>query len=121
MPIFINSLRKETVRSGLDAECQVASQIEERREQITVSVTTSMSNLTYAREEIKAAESQIDDTKERLRQAEMRFRNGLGNEADVLAALSSLANSEYTLTGARIDEMEAQLRILLLQNPDWMP
>jgi OMF family outer membrane factor len=81
------------------AETQFAQQ----RNQIRFEVEQAHSNLKSNLENLKTANTALDQAKEALRLARLRFQAGVGTQTDVIAAESDLTRSEGNRVRAILD------------------
>jgi OMF family outer membrane factor len=70
------------------------------RQRIELEVRQSAANLAAAAEEVAAATKTIEQAREALRIAQVRFREGVGTNLEVIAAQAALAQAEAALVQA---------------------
>jgi len=70
------------------------------RQRIELEVRQAAANLSAAAEEVAAAAKTIEQAREALRIAQVRFREGVGTNLEVIAAQASLAQAEAALVQA---------------------
>ncbi|MBF0559741.1 MAG: TolC family protein, partial [Nitrospirae bacterium] len=72
-----------------------------KKEEIAFKVTQAYLTIVTAREQAAFAEKSLEDTKEHLRIAELRYKNGLGLFSDTLRASTAVTEAEQRLVSAR--------------------
>lgn len=99
-PIF---LRKANI--GLDvSKNEFSAKSEEfirKKEEITFRVVQTYLMVHTAKEYVKVAEKAVEDAKEHLRIAELRYKAGLGLYSDTLRAATSVTDAEQKLVSAK--------------------
>ncbi|MFZ5996559.1 MAG: TolC family protein [Nitrospirota bacterium] len=86
-----------------------------KREEIAFKVSRTFLMVTTAQEYVKAARQTVEDTKEHLRIAELRYDSGLGLYSDVLRASTAVTEAEQRLVSAQknLDVAKRALGLLL--------
>ncbi len=85
-----------------------------KREDIAFQVTKAYLTLVMAGEQVTMAEKTLEDTKEHLRIAELRFKDGLGLFSDTLRASTAVTAAEQQLISMRKNLAVAKRYISLL-------
>lgn len=79
-----------------------------KKEEIALAVTQAYFQVRTAREFLYVAETGLQDTKEHVRIAEVRYKNGVGIYADLLRSQTALTEAEQRLVRAKKDLAVAQ-------------
>ena len=85
-----------------------------KREDIAFKVTQAYLTLVMAGQQVAMAEKTLEDTREHLRIAELRFKNGLGLFSDTLRASTAVTAAEQQLISMRKNLAIARRYISLL-------
>jgi outer membrane protein TolC len=91
-----------------------------KKEEIALAVTQAYFRVRTAREFLTVAETGLQDTKEHVRIAEVRYKNGVGIYADLLRSQTALTEAEQRQVRARKDFAVSQrwLGLLLGKSED---
>jgi len=85
--------------------------VETRSEEIRLNVATEYYNLQQSDEQVRIAQSAVQNSEASLRDAEALERAGVGTRFDVLRSQVNLANAQQDLTNARSQQQIARRRL----------
>ncbi|MDZ8187045.1 MAG: TolC family protein [Nostoc sp. ChiSLP02] len=85
--------------------------VEAQSEEIRLNVTTDYYNLQQADEQVRIAQSAVQNSEASLRDAEALERAGVGTRFDVLRSQVNLANAQQDLTNARSQQAIARRQL----------
>lgn len=95
--------RKDQLK--LDEEAQV--------DQIALEVKQSLLNLEDAEARLLTAERQVEEAREAVRLARIRFKAGVGTSLELVTAQASFASAQYAFAEARYRQMDARAQLNL--------
>lgn len=102
---FEQSIFSRRASIGLDiAKNEFYAKSEEfvrKKEEITFKVVQAYLTVYTSKEYVKVAEKAVEDAKEHLRIAELRYKAGLGLYSDILRASTSVTEAEQKLVSAK--------------------
>ncbi|MDF5707360.1 MAG: TolC family protein [Nostoc sp. S4] len=104
----LNKARREAAREQLRFN-ELA--VETQSEEIRLNVTTDYYNLQQTDEQVRIAQSAVQNSEASLRDAEALERAGVGTRFDVLRSQVNLANAQQDLTNARSQQAIARRQL----------
>ncbi|HIJ59142.1 MAG TPA: TolC family protein [Nitrospirae bacterium] len=92
-PVFVKKIYVGIDMSKTELDSKRSS-INRKKEEIILKILHAFSALSISKEYVSASQKSIDEAKEHLRIAELRYKNNLGLTSDVLRAQTALKEAE---------------------------
>ncbi|MBE9050517.1 TolC family protein [Nostocales cyanobacterium LEGE 11386] len=109
--IFTSGRRRANIRQAEEQVRFNELAVERQSEEIRLNVTTEYYDLQQADEQVRIAQSSVENAQASLRDAQALERAGVGTRFDVLRSQVNLANSQQDLTNARSQQQIARRRL----------
>lgn len=106
-----NTIRQNSMNLGA-----AETSLQTRREMISLEVLNAYINVLLSNEQLKNDESQLETTREELKNAEERKRIGLISEADLLQVKSQLANEKANVILGQSNVQMAKVNLMQAMN-----
>ena len=109
--LYTSGNRQATIRQAEEQERSEELAVETQFETIRLNVATDYYNLQQTDEQVRIAQSAVQNSEASLRDAEALERAGVGTRFDVLRSQVNLANSQQDLTNARSQQAIARRQL----------
>ncbi|MEH2408739.1 TolC family protein [Nostoc sp.] len=109
--LYTSGSRQATIRQAEEQERSDELAVETQFETIRLNVATDYYNLQQADEQVRIAQSAVENSEASLRDAEALERAGVGTRFDVLRSQVNLANAQQDLTNARSQQAIARRQL----------
>ncbi|MEH1900062.1 MAG: TolC family protein [Nostoc sp.] len=109
--LYSSGSREATIRQAEEQERSDELAVETQFETIRLNVATDYYNLQQADEQVRIAQSAVQNSEASLRDAEALERAGVGTRFDVLRSQVNLANAQQDLTNARSQQAIARRQL----------
>ncbi|MEH2000851.1 MAG: TolC family protein [Nostoc sp.] len=109
--LYTSGNRQATIRQAEEQERSDELAVETQFETIRLSVATDYYNLQQTDEQVRIAQSAVQNSEASLRDAEALERAGVGTRFDVLRSQVNLANAQQDLTNARSQQAIARRQL----------
>ncbi|MBN3899055.1 MAG: TolC family protein [Nostoc sp. NOS(2021)] len=109
--LYTSGNRQATIRQAEEQERSDELAVETQFETIRLNVATDYYNLQQADEQVRIAQSAVQNSEASLRDAEALERAGVGTRFDVLRSQVNLANAQQDLTNARSQQAIARRQL----------
>ncbi|MEH1934970.1 MAG: TolC family protein [Nostoc sp.] len=109
--LYTSGSRQATIRQAEEQERSDELAVETQFETIRLNVATDYYNLQQADEQVRIAQSAVQNSEASLRDAEALERAGVGTRFDVLRSQVNLANAQQDLTNARSQQAIARRQL----------
>ncbi|MEH2378411.1 MAG: TolC family protein [Nostoc sp.] len=109
--LYSSGNRQATIRQAEEQERSDELAVETQFETIRLNVATDYYNLQQADEQVRIAQSAVQNSEASLRDAEALERAGVGTRFDVLRSQVNLANAQQDLTNARSQQAIARRQL----------
>lgn len=112
MPIFEGGLTRARVRQA-QGEVETAIVTEDQvRQAVALDVQQAILSMSDAVERMQSAAKNVDQAREALRLAKLRYQEGISTTLEVTDAQAALTQAENNLVNARYDYLQARARYL---------
>jgi outer membrane protein TolC len=121
IPVYDGNATRDAVKAARQDEAQSKIQLNQLKLNISLEVRQALTNYANAKSRLSVADDNVVTSKEALRLAELKRKEGIGTLQEVLDAQSALTQAENTAVGARYDALQAVADLQRALGSDQIP
>ncbi|MGE0488320.1 MAG: TolC family protein [Vulcanimicrobiota bacterium] len=110
IPLFDGGLTRTRARQAEEAVTQLRQNFEQTQRVVLLDVEDSYRSVQTAYEAIKVSEQQVEESEEALRVAQLRYKNGVSTNVELLDAQAALSQARFAMAQARANYQVARWR-----------
>ncbi|MCA9792732.1 MAG: TolC family protein, partial [Candidatus Eremiobacteraeota bacterium] len=110
IPLFDGGLTRARAQQAEEAVTQLRQNLEQTQRVVLLDVEDSYRSVQTAYQAIKVAEQQVEESEEALRVAQLRYKNGVSTNVELLDAQAALSQARFAMAQARANYQVANWR-----------